>query len=82
MVNPEKGRQIRLDGYTLLLELGSVSDFEKLRLAIGRVSAAYRRTKNSGGNPTKKLRLRMRWSDASSFFGKTYGRLKRIGQAG
>jgi len=66
MVHPENERQIRPDGYTLPLELGSVSDFEKLRLAIGRASAAYGRTKKSGGNPTKKLRLRMRWSDASS----------------
>lgn len=66
MENPEKERQIRPDGYTLPLELGAVSDFEKLRLAIGRVSAAYGRTKDTGGNPTKKLRLRMRWSDASN----------------
>lgn len=63
---PESERQIRPEGYTLPLELGALSDFEKLRLAIGRVSAAFGRTKKTGGNPTKKLRLRMRWSDASS----------------
>ncbi len=66
MKRPEKERQIRPDGYALPLELGSVSDFENLRLAIGRISAAYGRTKNTGGNPTKKLRLRMRWPDASN----------------
>jgi 5-methylcytosine-specific restriction protein A len=66
MKHPEKERQIRPDGYTLPLELGAVSDFERLRLAIGRASAAYGRMKISGGNPTKKLRLRMRWPDASN----------------
>jgi 5-methylcytosine-specific restriction protein A len=65
MEHPLEERQIRPDGYTLPLDLGAVSDFEKLRLAIGRVSAAYGRTKDNGGNPTKKLRFRILWSDAS-----------------
>ena len=65
MEHPEKERQIRPDGYTLPLELGAISNFGKLRLAIGRASAAYGRTRTSGGNPTKKLRLRIRWPDAS-----------------
>lgn len=66
MKDPENERQIRLDGYMLPLELRAISDFEKLRLAIGRASAAHKREKPTGGNPTKKLRLRMRWSEASS----------------
>ncbi|MCE6949601.1 HNH endonuclease [Cereibacter sphaeroides] len=66
MKRPEKERKIRPDGYTLPLELAAASDFEKFRLAIGRASAAFGRKKDSGGNPTKKLRLRMRWSDAST----------------
>lgn len=63
---PEDLRQIRPEGYTLPLELETVSDFDKLRLAIGRVTASHGRTANTGGNRTKKLRLRMHWNGASS----------------
>ena len=66
MKRPEKERQIRPDGYTLPLKLAATSDFEKLRLAIGRASAAFGREKDLGGNSTKKLRLRMRWSNATT----------------
>ena len=65
MKNPEKDRRIRPDGYNLPLELAAVSDFDELRLAIGRVTAAYGRTNNTGGNRTKKLKLRVRCSDLS-----------------
>jgi 5-methylcytosine-specific restriction endonuclease McrA len=71
MKHPENLRQIRPDGYTLPLELGAVPDFDKLRLAIGRVTAAHGRTTNIGGNRTKKLRLRMHWPDASSMSAKS-----------
>lgn len=63
---PENLRQIKPDGYTLPLELRTVRDIDKLRLAIGRVTAAHGRVANVGGNRTKKLRFRMRWPAASS----------------
>lgn len=62
---PEHERQIFPQDYSLPLDLRVITDFERLRLAIGRASAAYKRVKPSGGNPTKKLRLRMGWPDAS-----------------
>jgi len=64
---PEHERRIFPQDYSLPLDLRVISDFEQLRLAIGRASAAYKRVKPSGGNPTKKLRLRMGWLDASRF---------------
>lgn len=66
MKRPEVERQIRPNGYPLPLELREVSNFEELRLAIGRVcGASGSKSKNGSGNRTKKLKLRMRWSDAS-----------------
>ena len=62
---PEIDRQIRPEGYQLPLELGAVADFEELRLAIGRVCAAFGRHGKAGGNPTKRLRFRIRWPDSS-----------------
>jgi 5-methylcytosine-specific restriction protein A len=51
-------RQIKVAGYTLPLNLRSVRDPEDLRLAIGRASAAYgKHPGETGGNPTKRLRL-------------------------
>nr|WP_320141650.1 HNH endonuclease signature motif containing protein [uncultured Cohaesibacter sp.] len=63
---PENMRQIRPSGYTLPLELVTVSDFEGLRLAIGRATGEHETKSKKGGNRTKRLRLRMRWPDASS----------------
>lgn len=63
---PENVRQIRPLGYTLPLELVTVSDFEDLRLAIGRATGEHETKSKKGGNRTKKLRLRMRWPDATS----------------
>jgi 5-methylcytosine-specific restriction protein A len=65
--HPDHERQIFPQDYSLPLDLRVISDFELLRLAIGRASAAYKRATPSGGNPTKKLRLRMRWPGASGF---------------
>jgi 5-methylcytosine-specific restriction endonuclease McrA len=62
---PEADRQIEPDGYPLPLPLAKVTDPEELRLAIGRAAAAYGREGKSGGNPTKKLRLRMEWPGAA-----------------
>ncbi len=62
---PEKKRQIRPKGYALPLELSSVSDFDELRLAIGRVTGEHEAKSKKGGNRTKRLRLRMRWTGAS-----------------
>ncbi|RBW53808.1 HNH endonuclease signature motif containing protein [Ruegeria sp. A3M17] len=63
---PEKKRKIQPKGYTLPLELSTVSDFDELRLAIGRVTGEHETKSKKGGNRTKRLRLRMRWTDASS----------------
>lgn len=65
---PENMRQIRPVGYTLPLELATVSDFDELRLAIGRVTGEHGTFSKKGGNRTKRLRLRMRWADASSMY--------------
>jgi 5-methylcytosine-specific restriction protein A len=62
----EKERQIRPVGYNLPLELAIVPDFEELRLAIGRVTGEHQSKSKKGGNRTKRLMLRMRWTDASS----------------
>ena len=63
---PENKRQIRPKGYTLPLKLSTVSDFDELRLAIGRVTGEHETKSKKGGNRTKRLRLRMRWTGASS----------------
>ena len=63
---PENMRQIRPLGYTLPLQLATVSDFDELRLAIGRATGEHGTKSKKGGNRTKRLRLRMRWPDASS----------------
>ena len=63
---PESMRQIRPLGYRLPLELASVSDFDELRLAIGRATGEHQTKSKKGGNRTKRLRFRMRWPDASS----------------
>lgn len=63
---PENMRQIRPLGYTLPLELVTVSDFDELRLAIGRATGEHETKSKKGGNRTKRLRLRVRWPDASS----------------
>ena len=63
---PENMRQIRPISYTLPLELATVSDFDELRLAIGRATGEHETKSKKGGNRTKRLRLRMRWTDASS----------------
>jgi 5-methylcytosine-specific restriction protein A len=63
---PENMRQIRPIGYTLPLELASVSDFDELRLAIGRATGEHETKSKKGGNRTKRLRLRIHWPDASS----------------
>jgi 5-methylcytosine-specific restriction protein A len=63
---PENMRQIRPLGYTLPLELVTVSDFDELRLAIGRATGEHETKSKKGGNRTKRLRLRMRWPDTSS----------------
>lgn len=63
---PENMRQIRPIGYALPLELASVSDFDELRLAIGRATGEHETKSKKGGNRTKRLRLRIHWPDASS----------------
>ncbi len=75
MKNSEEERRIQPDGFRLPLELAAVSDLEELRLAIGRASAAYGRTKGTGGNRTKRLRLLMRWSDASGMSASSIAKL-------
>lgn len=63
---PEIMRKIRPLSYTLPLQLATVSDLDALRLAIGRATGEHESKSKKGGNRTKRLRLRIRWPDASS----------------
>lgn len=63
----EEKRQIRPEGYVLPLDLKTVSDFTKLRLAIERIISTFRSNAKKGkGSQNKRLRLRMRWVGAAS----------------
>ncbi len=53
-----------LDGISLPISLSMVTDFGGLRHDLGRAAAAVGRKKLSGGNPTKRLRLSLRWPAA------------------
>lgn len=61
---PEPDRRIIPDGYSLPLSLATIASADGLRLAIGRKSAAFGRPSGPGGNPMKRLRLRMQWPAA------------------
>ena len=61
---PEAARRVDPGGFALPLELARVADPEALRLGIGRASAGFGNPKGIGGNPTKRLRLRVEWPDA------------------
>jgi 5-methylcytosine-specific restriction protein A len=63
---PESDRAVVPNGYLLPLQMSKVSDFERLRLAIGRESAAFQNTSKSTGNNTKKMRLIVRSPNASA----------------
>ncbi|WP_367180594.1 HNH endonuclease [uncultured Jannaschia sp.] len=71
----ETARRVSLDGFTLPLPLATVSDPEALRLAIGRASAAFGRSDSSGGNYTKRMRLRMQWPPAAGMTSDEIGAL-------
>lgn len=62
---PEADRRIFPEGFPLPLALSIVADVESLRLSIGRASAEHRRESPSGGNPTKRLMLLIRWPVAA-----------------
>ena len=66
MRQPESMRKIKPLGYTLPLQLATVSNVDALRLAIGRATGEHETKSKKGGNRTKRLRLRIRWPDASS----------------
>ena len=64
---PENERRVRLDRFSLPLDLTLVPDVVALRHSIGRASAAFGRSDGSDrGNRTKRMLLRMRWSGAAS----------------
>lgn len=71
---PEVDRRIVPDHFSLPLRLSAV-DTDELRRAIGRASSAFRRTAATGGNPTKKLRLRMQWTGSA---GMSEGAIERL----
>ena len=61
---PPADRRLGIEGFELPIDL-AVADAEDLRRAIGRASAAYGRTGPTGGNPTKRLRLRISRGDGN-----------------
>ncbi|WP_207710126.1 HNH endonuclease [Litoreibacter roseus] len=63
---PESDRVVVPNGYSLPLQMSKVSDFERLRLAIGRKSAAFQNTSKSTGNNTKKMHLIVRSPSAAA----------------
>jgi 5-methylcytosine-specific restriction protein A len=56
---PEEQRRINPAGFPTPIDLTRISDLRELRLAIGRASAAFGNIRDAGGNPTKRLRLRV-----------------------
>ncbi len=54
---PESERVVWPEGYPRPLRMAAVSDFDNLRLAIGRQSAAFQNTSNSTGNNSKRMKL-------------------------
>lgn len=72
----EQDRKVGLDSFPLPLALSSASDFQELRLSIGRASAAFGRTDGSDqGNRTKRMRLRMQWPGARGMTGEDIERM-------
>ncbi|MDR6308118.1 5-methylcytosine-specific restriction protein A [Pacificitalea manganoxidans] len=63
---PEEDRIIEPSGYRFPLALSGVHDFNDLRLALGREVAAFNNMRGPGGNPTKRICLRVQWPGASS----------------
>lgn len=57
---PETERVVWPEGYPQPLKMAAVSDFDELRLAIGRQSAAFQNTSNSTGNNSKRMKLIVR----------------------
>lgn len=63
---PVNERRLTLSGYSLPLDLVTLTNQRDLRLQIGQQSAALgRETGKSGGNSTKRLRLTLRWAYAA-----------------
>ncbi|SLN77678.1 HNH endonuclease [Oceanibacterium hippocampi] len=54
------------EGYPRPLSMAAVSDFNDLRLAIGRQSAAFQNTSNSTGNNSKRMKLIVRSPEAAN----------------
>ena len=63
---PESERVVWPEGYPRPLKMAAVSDFNELRLAIGRQSAAFQNTSNSTGNNSKKMKLIVRSPEAAA----------------
>lgn len=63
---PESERVVWPEGYPRPLRMAKVGDFNKLRLAIGRQSAAFQNTSNSTGNNSKRMKLIVRSSEAAA----------------
>lgn len=62
---PESERVVWPEGYPQPLKMATVSDFNELRLAIGRQSAAFQNTSNSTGNNSKRMKLIVRSPEAA-----------------
>lgn len=62
----ESERAVWPEGYPQPLRMAAVSDFNELRLAIGRQSAAFQNTSNSTGNNSKRMKLIVRSQEAAA----------------
>jgi 5-methylcytosine-specific restriction enzyme A len=72
---PEVHRRLTIPGYHYPIHLQQVDDLEDLRRGLGRASAAFGRLSGkAGGNPTKRLRLRV---TTSSLMGKSADLIER-----
>lgn len=61
----EADRRITLSDFPFPLNLAALNDIQSLRIALGRASSEHGRVGPKGGNPTKKLKLVIRWPDAA-----------------
>ncbi|MCY4140870.1 MAG: HNH endonuclease [Rhodobacteraceae bacterium] len=62
---PKSERAVTLDHFPFPIVLSKVRNFQELRYSIGRASAAFGRSESgSGGNRTKRMRLRVHWPAA------------------
>ena len=81
---PEADRKLKLDQFSMPLSLKEVPNIAALRHSIGRASAAFGRRdgNSSGGNFTKRIRLRMEWHERGDKLAPTIARILGGREAG